>query len=96
MRWLLLPALATTVLAAAAFIAVFGDPRRKADPLMAWHLWSFAALTAVADAALLLLGLGVQVPGAAFVVIYTGDAAVAVWRLVLAIQGRRRQRLREG
>jgi hypothetical protein len=89
MMWQLLVELAIIVVASVAFVGVLGDPRRARDPMMAWHLWSFAALAAVEAASLLALGLGVPVPLWVFVTVYAGQAGVAVWRLWLMVQGRR-------
>lgn len=87
---LVLIELALIALASLAFVVFLGDPRRGADPIITWHLWSFAVLAAVEACSLLALGLGIRVPVVVFAIGYGGQAAVAIWRLVLAAQGRRR------
>ena len=89
---LILVELALIAVASVAFLLFFGDPRRKPDPTIAWHLWSFGALTFVEASALFTVGVGVPVPTLVFAVGFGGQLMVAVWRLVLVIYGWRADR----
>lgn len=81
------------VLAAAvalAFIPVFGDPRRKLDRGMAWHVVAVTASVGALAVLLLLSVLGAAIPlWLGQVVLACLDAAL-IWRLALAIKARRR------
>lgn len=88
---LILVELALIALASLGFVLVLNDPRKATDPVIAWHLWCFAVLAAVEACSLFALGLGIRVPAFVFALGYGGQALVAAWRLVLAVQGRRRR-----
>ena len=78
------------IVAAWAFILVFGDPRRKSDRSMAWH---FVAVTgSVGALAVLLLAsvLGWRVPLWLGQTVLACLGAALTCRLSLAIKARRR------
>jgi hypothetical protein len=93
-RWVLSVELGTSLVAAVLFIAAFGDPRRAYDKTIAWHLWSFSTVVALADATLLALLSGVKLPVWVYPLVYGAQAGVVVQRAYLALKPRRRWRIR--
>jgi hypothetical protein len=82
----LLGELAVAALATLVFLVLYGNPNRRVDRGMAWHVFAFSATTGLQAAGLLLVGLGVKVPLWALALLLGGVAGTAVWRLVLLIQ----------
>lgn len=81
-----------TFIAATAFIVLHGWPSKYRERVMSWHLSSVTAVFAAESAGLLALILQLRISLWVFVVIYGAGAVVVVWRLVLQIKARRRDR----
>jgi hypothetical protein len=93
-RWVLGVELGASLVAAMVFIAAFGDPRRAIDKTIAWHLWSFSVVVALADATLLALLFGAKPPVWIYPLVYGAQAGVVVQRAYLALKPRCRWRIR--
>lgn len=78
------------VVAAWAFIPVFGDPRGKLDRSMAWHFIAVTGSIGALAALLLISVLRIPVPLLLGQTVLACLGAALTWRLVLAVKARRK------
>jgi len=83
---ILLGELFATASATFVFLILYGNPNRRADRAMGWHVFSFSAATGLEATGLLLVGLGVLVPTWVLALLLGAVAGMAIWRLLLLIQ----------
>lgn len=81
-----------TLIAALAFIVLYGWPSKYRERTMSWHISSVTAVAAAESAGLLAIILQLQISLWLYVAIYGAGAAVVVWRLILLIKAKRRDR----
>lgn len=91
-RGILTVELTLAVILGVTFSVLYGWPWRARDPAMAWHIASFAAVSAVEAEMLMLVLMGVPVPAWVVIVVYAGMNLVLAWRLGLLLMRRRPDR----
>lgn len=90
LTWLILGEWGLTAVGSVVFLLLYGWPGRYQDRVMAWHIVSVTAVTAVETLGLLAATLRIGLPLWLFAVIYGAAGGVVFWRLWLLLKTRRR------
>lgn len=88
-RWLLVVEWSLTLVAAIAFLVLYGWPGRYRDRTMAWHVFSVTTVAGLESAGLLAAALRHGLPMWFYALVYGAGAAIVVWRLVLLVSNRK-------